>query len=189
MSHTGTAEPSDENLVRKAREGDARAFEKLLARHESRVMRVLRLMGVDHQDREDVAQEVFVRIFRHLGGFRKGRPFHSWVYKIAVNASHDYRSRNRRKVAAASWEAIPESLRQTENGHRGGTEEQVALRQRLERALGGLSKRERAVFVLCEMEGLENREVASSLGISTITVRRHLGRARKRLSSLLLQSG
>ena len=56
----------DEALVVAAREGDERSFELLLTRHEGRVLRVLRLLGIDENDREDVAQEVFVRVFRHL---------------------------------------------------------------------------------------------------------------------------
>jgi len=67
----------------------------------------------------------------------------------------------------------------------GAVEDRVVLRRRLEAALGRLSERERAVFVLTEIEGCDSREVARSLGITTITVRRHLGRAREHLRRLL----
>ncbi len=177
-------DPSDDALVRAARDGEERAFELLLERHEGRVLRVLRLMGVPRQDREDVAQEVFVRVFRHLGGFQHGRPFRSWVYRIAVNASHDYRrSRSRRTDDAPLPEQEPEAAPAP-----GGAAETVAaaeLRDRLHAALGLLSDRERAVFVLREIEGLDGRSVARVLGITQITVRRHLGRARRRLQVAL----
>ena len=94
----------DERLAEAARQGDARAFETILQRHEGRVFRVLRLMGVPRQDLEDVAQDVLLRVFRHLDGFRKGRPFRSWLYKIAVNAAHDYRARRRRGRGEAPWD-------------------------------------------------------------------------------------
>ena len=181
---TGPGEQaSDEELVLAASRGESRAFEQLLGRHESRVLRVLRLMGVPIQDREDVAQEVFVRIFRHLDGFRRGRPFGSWVYGICVNAAHDYRSRRSRLAGESGWE---EDLDPAQVG--GGPQEAAErrdLRLELERALTTLSDRERAVFVLRELEGLDTRTVARTLGISGVTVRRHLGRARKRLQEAL----
>ena len=131
-----------------------------------------------------MAQEVFVRVFRHLDGFRTGESFGAWIYRIAVNASHDHRRQvvRRREAALApehservtAPEAGPEDL-----AHR------LDRRRRLERALDALSERERAVFVLCEMEGLATGRVARSLGITSITVRRHLGRARRRLGAEL----
>ena len=176
-------EPSDDALVGAAREGRVRAFEELITRHETRVFRVLRLMGVPAQDREDVAQEVFVRVFRHLNGFRRGRPFRSWVYGITVNAAHDYRSRRARTGGESACPDLPEAP------DRGAGPAEAAedreLRRRLLRALGRLSDRERAVFVLLELEGLDTRAAARTLGITAITVRRHLGRARTRLRRIL----
>jgi len=179
----------DETLVAQVLDGNQRAFEALLVRHEPRVLRVLRLLGVPPADREDVAQEVFVRVFRFLGGFKPGNPFAGWVYRITVNAVHDYRGRvGRRRRDEAEWmpgleevvsnEGLPERL------DRG-----MDLRRQLELALNVLSERERAVFVLRELEGLSTREVARSLGITGVTVRRHLGRARRSLQRALEEAG
>jgi RNA polymerase sigma-70 factor (ECF subfamily) len=170
----------DGALVARARDGDVRALEALLDRHQGPVLRVLRLLGLPAQDREDVAQEVLVRIFRHLGSFKTGRSFSGWVYRITVNAAHDYRHRLlRRSRGETPWTGDID-------GDEGpGPERGLELRQALESALEVLSERERAVFVLREMEGLETREVARALGITSITVRRHLGRARNRLQEAL----
>ncbi len=84
---------SDEALVQAAIEGEVRALETLIDRHQGRVLRILRFLGIPGQDREDVAQEIFVRIFRHLKGFRAGSEFGAWLYRLTVNAAHDYRSR------------------------------------------------------------------------------------------------
>jgi RNA polymerase sigma factor (sigma-70 family) len=175
----------DEELVLAVLAGDERSFEALLGRHESRVLRITRLLGVPPDDREDVAQEVFVRVFRFLGGFKTGRPFAGWVYRITVNAVHDYRSRSgRRRRDEVGW--LP-SLDGTvaEAGPSGSVDGNLDLRRRLEAALAILSERERAVFVLKELEGLETRDVARTLGITGITVRRHLGRARRSLQRIL----
>jgi len=173
---------SDDELIADARRGDERAFEQLLVRHEARVLRVLRLLGVAQRDREDVAQEVFVRVFRHLDGFRTGQAFEAWVYRIAVNATHDHRLREarRRESGSSVWRLDVERPDETADPER-----RLDLRAALERALESLSERERAVFVLCEMEGLGTRAVAAALGITSITVRRHLGRARARLQQSL----
>lgn len=141
-------------------------------------------MGVPAGDREDVAQEVFLRVFRHLDGFQSGRPFGGWIYRVTVNASYDYRLRTgRRDRQEAAWagdaalgppEAAPD-----------GEGEARRLRGRLLAAMGRLTDRERAVFILREVEGLETLEIARILGITRVTVRRHLERARNRLRGLL----
>ena len=184
MTSRNEREPSDRALVEAARDGQVRALEQLLDRHQTRVLRIVRFLGVPAQDREDVAQEVFVRVFRHLRGFRAGQEFGAWLYRITVNASHDYRSRRGRVARGeAPWS---EGAEQEDPGP-GPAEgaRQAELRQALERSLETLSERERTIFVLREIEGLESREVAGALGITTITVRRHLSRARRRLRALL----
>jgi len=127
---------------------------------------------------------VFVRAFRHLGGYRSSLPFGGWIYRIAVNASHDHRRRLGRRREVASWD--PAADARVDQGEGPGERvERHEERRRLEGALSALTERERAVFVLCEMEGLPSREVARSMAISSITVRRHLGRARRRLREVL----
>jgi RNA polymerase sigma-70 factor (ECF subfamily) len=186
LADSRAPEPPDDELVAAARDGDVRAFEALLDRHQGKVMRVLGLMGVPYQDREDVAQEVFIRVFRHLDGFKAGRPFAGWLYRVTVNSSYDYHLRSGRRARdEVQWvEGTGERA-----AHAGPGPEREAqgrsLRERLESALGSLSERERAVFILKELEGLETPDVARALGITRITVRRHLGRARERLRVLL----
>ena len=181
------SELTDGALVSAVRAGDERAFEALLLRHEGRVMRLLRLLGVPGADREDVAQEVFLRVFRHLAGFRRGRPFAAWIYRITVNAAHDYRERaGRRLRREGPWDP---AFDESPDG-RPGAREQLDLedsRRRLERAVARLSERERTVFVLCQLEELATRDVAQALGINAITVRRHLSRARERVQAILTE--
>jgi RNA polymerase sigma-70 factor (ECF subfamily) len=175
---------SDESIAAAAQQGDARALEVLLERHEGKVLRVLGFLGVPVRDREDVAQEVFIRVFRHLGTFRRGLPFGGWLYRVSVNAALDHRRRRDR-------EARTEAAWVEERGRVGpGRDPAEILRSRdlraaLLAALDRLSERERAVFVLREVEGLDGPEVARALGITQVTVRRHLGRARRSLRRIL----
>ena len=177
-------DPTDEALAQAAIDGQVRALETLLDRHQGRVLRILRFLGIPGQDREDVAQEIFVRIFRHLKGFRAGGDFGAWLYRLTVNGAHDYRSRAGRLVRGeAPWLEGDER-----EDPRPGPEESAHgrdLRMALGQALGSLGERERTIFVLREIEQLSSREVARALGITTITVRRHLSRARRHLRELL----
>ncbi len=180
-------DPSDEALVQAAIAGQVRALETLLDRHQGRVLRILRFLGIPAQDREDVAQEIFVRIFRHLKGFRAGNEFGAWLYRLTVNAAHDYRARaGRQGRGETAWLEGDER-----EDPRPGPEQSAHgrdLRLALSHALESLGERERTIFVLREIEGLSSREVARALGITAITVRRHLSRARRRLRELLGES-
>lgn len=190
MGDSRFPDDSDDLLVRAALGGDVRAFETLLDRHQRKVLRVLRLMGVPDRDREDVAQEVFIRVFRHLGRFKAGRPFGGWLYRVTVNASYDYHLKTGRHARdEVPWDDGAEGLSARGAADPESEAESRSLRETLERALDSLSDRERAVFVLREMEGLDTVEVARALGITRITVRRHLGRARERLKGLLSPPG
>jgi RNA polymerase sigma-70 factor (ECF subfamily) len=178
---------SDEALARAAQAGEVRALEALIERHQARVLRVLGFLGVAPDDREDVAQEIFVRVFRHLDTFKQGQVFGAWIYRVTVNASHDWRSRRiRRDRGEAPWDETVEP-----DDPRLGPAESISqreLRRALLRALDTLTDRERSVFVLRELEGLETAEVARSLQVSTITVRRHLFQARRRLQACLRET-
>ena len=175
----GEQEGDELSLIDAAREGDARAFERLLGLHEARVYRVLRLLGIPRGDRDDVAQDVFLRVFRGLNGYSRTRRFDSWVYKISVNAAHDWREQHdRRHRDEAPWDGTRDDLHVDSSP---GTADRLDLARRLEAALALLSERERAVFVLIEMEGMDRGEVAKALGITGITVRRHLSLAKERL--------
>ena len=176
---------TDDELIAALRAGDERAFGELLERHETPVLRVLRLLGVPASDREDLAQDVFLRAFRYLASYRAGRSFSAWLYRIAVNVTHDWRrERATRGPEGAGWSVAAEAAIDPAPLPDQGSQP-TALRRRLEAALGALSERERAVFVLCEIEELSTLDVARALGITRITVRRHLGQARRRLTRIL----
>lgn len=173
-------ETSDEALAGAAKDGDVRALELLILRHESRVLRVLRFLGVARDDREDLAQDVFLKVFRGLSGFRPGFVFEAWLYRVTVNAAFDYRSGEERRTRHLAPLDDEEPA-----GDRISDQDLTVLRNRLEAALDTLTDRERAVFVLKEIEGLDTAQVARGLGLREVTVRRHLGQARERLKKVL----
>src|SRR6266571_4902528 len=83
-------------LVEKAREGDGRAFDRLMLETQERVLGLAwRLLG-SREDARDAAQEVYLRVFRYLGRFRAGHDVHAWIYRITVNVCRDAVRRRRR---------------------------------------------------------------------------------------------
>src|SRR5216117_1522745 len=94
-------------LVEMAREGDGRAFDRLMLETQERVVGVAwRLLG-SREDARDAAQEVYLRVYRHLGRFRAGHDFHGWLYRITVNVCRDAGRRRRRSPLADGIHAEP----------------------------------------------------------------------------------
>jgi RNA polymerase sigma-70 factor (ECF subfamily) len=135
-----------------------------------------------HDVADDVAQEAFVRAWRSLDRFELGRPFGPWVCRIAANLAVNYVRSPR-----AREEGLPEGYAETRSSDPGplGTVLDAEARQVLDKAVGGLSPEQRAVFVLRAVEEMSYEEIAGALGISQGTVMSRLFRARERLAKAL----
>lgn len=163
-------------LIERAREGDGRAFDRLMLETQERVMGLAwRLLG-GHEDACDAAQEVYLRVFRHLGRFRAGHDFHGWLYRITVNVCRDAARRRRRAAVVDGPTPDP--------GQPPRAEEELLGAERWNRlleALAALPSRERAAVVLRDLEGLTSEQVARVLGSRPATVRGQIASARKRI--------
>ena len=163
-------------LVARAREGDARAFDRLMLETQERVISVAwRLLG-NREDARDAAQETYVRVYRSLSRFRAGEELMGWIYRIAVNVCRDAaRKRRRSPIVAAEAPEPVESPR---------TEETLLWRQRrllVRVAIATLPPRERAALVLRDVEGLTSEEVARILDSRPGTVRAQVAAARTKI--------
>ncbi|MEW5807146.1 MAG: sigma-70 family RNA polymerase sigma factor [Acidobacteriota bacterium] len=175
-----------ESLIRRAKKGEREAFDTLIQMNEGKVLSVIRYMGVPATEVEDVAQEAFIRLFRYIRRFRSGEKFSRWLYRISVNAAIDHLRKERiRPIPVSGFE---EDLLVKIASENPGAEEDMRfeqLKNRLKEKLLDLSDRERAIFVLRDIEGLSTKEIARSLKLNSITVRRHSTLARKKLIDLL----
>jgi RNA polymerase sigma-70 factor (ECF subfamily) len=186
---SGSGEPAEvPGLVRKARTGNTEAFDELVGLFQGRVWSVAWRMTGNRADAQEVSQEAFLRAYRYLGSFTEGRPFGPWITRITVHAANDHLRKTRPPVRLVSVDE-EDSDRETPSSE--PVEESRLLEEERRRVvfslLDRLSERERAVFVLREMQGLPTSEVAGSLGIREVTVRRHVGRARARLLEIIRQ--
>lgn len=168
----------DAILVEACRRGERRAMEALYHRYKRRVFGlVTRIVGPGES--EEVAQEVFVRIFRGLSRFRGDSQLSTWIYRLAVNAALSHVTRRPRHEGHVDDEALanlpaPEVC-----------DTDPSLSQRLERALAHLPAGYRAVLVLHDIHGMNHEEVAEILGCQVGTSKSQLHKARARMRELL----
>ncbi|MBI5084968.1 MAG: sigma-70 family RNA polymerase sigma factor [Acidobacteria bacterium] len=145
--------------------------------HEKLVLRTaLRMLG-RLEDAQDAAQEVFLRLYRHIDGIDRQRGVTSWLYRTTMNVCFD-QIRRRRPVESIEWDPPVAATQQT------GLE--LDERRRLvAEGLKTLPERERAAIVLREIEGLETAEVAAIFGSSEVTVRSQVSMGKARLKKWL----
>lgn len=178
MPPSALAGSHDADDVRAAAAGDRDAFQRLYRAHVGRIYGALyRLTGYDHARAEDLAQDAFVRAWQKLSGFRHESSFGTWLYRLAVNvALMDIRARGADPVRPGDAELLPDA---------GQTPFCAAERNELERAIGQLPPRARAVLVLHDIEGWRHDEIAGELDMATGTSKAQLHRARGLLRKIL----
>ncbi len=181
----------DSDLVRAAQHGDQRAFAQLVEKYEARVYNLARKMMRDPQDAEDVLQETFLSVFRHLNDFQGDSSFSTWLYRIATNAAlMKLRARKPPPLSLDEpFESDGDEMMPREIVDWGITPEEALLndevRAQMDAAVAALPESLRAVFVLRDIEGLSVQETADVLGISVPNVKTRLHRARLMLRESL----
>ncbi len=182
--------PSDEELVRAYLAGDANAFEELASRYESTIMNMAyRLLG-NRTDASDVCQEVFVLLLRKLGSFRGEAKFSTWLYRVSLNACHDYARRTRRHVSISEspGEDLPDMEQRLADDGFDSPElsmERAEIQKKVREAIARLPHKFKEVIYLHDISGYNYKEVADILDISLGTVKSRLNRARTRLAKEL----
>ena len=181
MPPASAAADHDTDDVRAAAAGDRQAFQRLYRQHVDRIYGALcRLAGYDHARAEDLTQEAFVRAWQKLPGFRHESAFGTWLYRLAVNvALMEIRARRADPVGFVDEEQLPEHSE---------TPFCAAEREELERAIGKLPPRARAVLVLHDVEGWRHEEIGDELDMAVGTSKAQLHRARQLLRRALGES-
>jgi RNA polymerase sigma-70 factor (ECF subfamily) len=172
----------DETLVAETLAGNHDAFAELVARYRRRVFHTAARFARDHHQLDDIAQEVFVRAFRHLAKFRRDAPFAHWLARITVSACYDFLRKERRVREQVPLDAQHLDLRDA--GAEAGAAARRA-RELLDVAMRRLSPPERLVLTLCELEERPVREVALLTGWSESNVKVRAFRARQNLKRIL----
>jgi RNA polymerase sigma-70 factor (ECF subfamily) len=178
---------ADSDLITRAAGGDPTAFQLLVERHRSMVYRVAYQFAGNHHDAEDIAQEVFIKVYRSLDRFRQDAQLTSWLYRIAMNACIDHRRRQSPAASAPFGEEAEHTLQSTPEGLPGPEDQAYAseLGGVLESEIARLPPGQRIVFVMRHHQGLKLGEIAEALGLAEGTVKRQLHAAVHRLRQAL----
>ena len=172
------------DLVRRVQARDELAFREIVDRYQSKVYSIIYGILRNHNDAEDIAQQVFAKIYFSIGGFDNRSSLLTWIYKITVNECYDYlRKRKVRKLVYESDFSEEESLRfeQTEPDKGPMYDEALAQRDLVIKLLGRLSQEDRSLMLMKEVEGHSVEELAEMTGLNENTIKVRLFRARQKL--------
>ncbi|MEB3180694.1 MAG: sigma-70 family RNA polymerase sigma factor [Nostocaceae cyanobacterium] len=171
---------------------DSAAFAELMRRYQSQVERVLYHLAPDWHDRADLAQEVWIRVYRNIQRLQEPSKFRGWLSRIATNLFYDELRKRKRSASPLSLDA-PRTVDDGEMdweiaGDAPGPEEELTTREfyeQLREAIADLPEVFRTTIVLREIQGLAYEEIAEITGVSLGTVKSRIARARLRLQSQL----
>ncbi|HKO15723.1 MAG TPA: sigma-70 family RNA polymerase sigma factor [Gemmatimonadaceae bacterium] len=172
--------------------GEERAFQELVERYQGRLLNfIYRTIG-DREKAEDLVQEVFIRVYRHIHRFDRSKKFSTWVYTIASNlAKNELRNRSRNPLVLfqtikSNWEDEDRPLQFEDTTSRpDDLYRKRHLRDLVEQTVAQLPEHHRQVFVLRELEGKSYEEIAEITDCNLGTVKSRLNRARNAFASII----
>lgn len=189
---TRFADLSDSQVVQRFLDGEPRAFGELVDRYDKRLLNfVYRTVG-DRERGQDLVQETFVRVYRHLHRFDQTKKFSTWIYTIAGNlAKNELRNRSRNPLVLfqtikKNWEADHRPLEWEDTKLRpDDLFRKRHLKEMVEKSVAQLPEHHRIVFVLRELEGKTYEEIAEITGCNLGTVKSRLNRARNNFARII----
>jgi len=187
----------DTELVGRAQQGDRAAFEELVRLHQKRVFAIVSGILRRREDIEDVAQQVFLKVYLSLRRFNQRSAFSTWLYKVAVNECRDYLRKKRARPLVYEADLSEEAARSL--AQHGGdaanvpglagvsspeqdARQRAERRQLIERLLAELSAEDRMILLMKEVEGFPVEEISEITGLNVNTIKVRLFRARGRLA-------
>ncbi len=182
----------DKELVLRAQNGDALAFDELVEKYSRKLYGLVYHMTSNHDDANDLLQDVFAKAYRSIKRFQGRSSFYTWIYTIAVNMTLNFLKKRKRR-AAMSLDHIDSGIQNDpafiDYSHRANPRHQVGvneLQKKLNEALMKLSEDHRAVVTMFDIQGVPHAEISKILGVTEGTVRSRLHYAHKQLQAFLV---
>lgn len=182
-------------LVRRAQRGEQEAFREIVERYQGKVFSIIHGILRNRNDAEDIAQQVFTKIYFSLGKFDFRSALVTWIYKITVNECYDYLRKQKVRKLTFESDLSEDDLRRIDNTEdvrrnpAADVDRQTELREIVVRLLDRLSAEERQLLILKEVEGYPVEELAHMLSMNENTVKVKLFRARQKLVKVAKKTG
>jgi len=180
----------DQDLVARVQRGEKAAFDLLVKKYQHKIAKLVARYVYDRTEVEDVTQEVFIKAYRALGGFRGESAFYTWLYRIAINTAKNYLVFQGRRPPSTDMEVEDveltdegSSLREISTPEHSVLTDEIA--RTVTRALEALPEDLRVAITLREIEGLSYEEIAGIMECPIGTVRSRIFRAREAIDKEL----
>lgn len=185
---------SDTDLIVQAQKGDQKSFEELVYRYDRSVLSIAMRYAINEDDAKDLYQEVFIRVYRSLKGFRFQSEFSTWLFRITTNVCLTYKSRSKEHLKVSihndSDDDEMEISSSPELVYEGATPEEISsgadLGEIVSTAVDSLSAKQKMTFILKHYEGYKIREIAEMMNCKEGTVKKYLFDAIKNLRKKLI---
>ena len=180
-------------LISKAKEGDKKAFEEIISLYEKKVFSTIYYMVKNENEVEDIAQEVFVKIYRNLKNFKEESSLYTWIYRITINVCIDALKKKKNvvyideKVETADGE-MEMQLEDTAKGPEHLAEDEE-LKRKITDCIRKLPIDQRTMIILRDIKGFTYMEIAEMTKINLGTVKSKINRARTALKQILEEDG
>jgi RNA polymerase sigma-70 factor (ECF subfamily) len=173
-------------LVRRAQEGDEAAFREILEHYQSKVFSIIHGIVRHRNDTEDIAQQVFAKVYFSIRKFDFRSSLITWIYKITVNECYDYLRKKKVRKLVYESDLSEDEVRRVENSEpavdrKPPVDTDLARRDYLMKLLSKVSEEDRMLLVLKEVEGHSVEELAAQTGMNENTIKVKLFRARQKL--------
>ena len=175
----------DFELIKRAQSGDSAAFNEVVVAYRKRILGTITRLIARPEDVEDVAQEVFLRLYFSLDQLRTAEVFEPWLYRLTVNAAYDYLRKQRRRQEYRMSDLSEQQMMMADALAGGRVEhderEQKKVRESVDALLGAVSEADRILLMLKELEGLSLKELEKIYKVNENALKVRLFRARQRV--------
>ncbi len=183
----------DDELIARTQAGDAASFDELIVKYSPRLYGLVYNMTSNHEDTNDLMQDIWSKSFRSINGFRGKSSFYTWIHSIGVNMTINFLKKRGRRVLLslddvdAGVQNDKEFIELTAASTPVREADLGELQKRLNEAMQRLSEDHRAVVTMFDIQGMPHAEIGKILGISEGTVRSRLFYAHRQLQNFLTE--
>jgi RNA polymerase sigma-70 factor (ECF subfamily) len=166
-------------IIERAKKGDQSAFQKIVDKYRTQVASIAYKMVGDYEDAKDISQIVFVKTYQNLEDFDTTKKLSTWLYRITINASIDFirkHKKHKHELLDNIFGELREKKQDVEKLY-----QRSLINWAIKSSMDALNPRQKSVFILRDLEGLDIKEVAQITGMPQATVRWYLHRARSKL--------